>query len=215
MERCLVDVPEKFMELMDFSNGQVYMVSAVARTKYAQLAKKDRMLYREVVHSLEELPNALNNMAVLSMSRNLKIYIYISANARSTIKAYKDFNMRFANYSCQAMFGDEGYKRPITRLDKEWYSALMQPECKATDYFVVDIDTHDAATLKLVRERINDYHVPIRGKVYQAEILLEQPTRNGCHFLTTGFDPSILVGISDVGVQKDTMLFLKAIGFED
>jgi hypothetical protein len=205
-----------FVKLLDFSSvDNIYMLVVLARTKNNdELTKKDRVLFREPVHSLEELPHALAKMRALAIYSGLNTYMYVSTNARSAIKTYKEFKMMLAKYDSQAMLGDEGFKRPIARLDKVWYQMLMQPESKSSRYFVLDIDTKDEVTMDIVREKVNNYKVKVKGRLYKAEVLLEQPTRNGYHFVTTPFDPAILAGIRDVGISKDGLLYLTCFGFD-
>ena len=205
-----------FTKILDFtSDDNIYMLTVLARTKNNdELTKKERVLFRDTVHSMDELPHALAKMRALAIYSGLKTYLYISANPRSAIKTYKEFKMMLAKYDSQAMLGDEGFKRPISRLDKVWYQMLMQPESRAARYFVLDIDTKDETTLEMVREKIRNYKVKVKGRLYKAEIKLEQPTRNGYHFVTTPFDPALLSGIRDVGISKDSLLYLASFGFD-
>ena len=211
----MIDLKE-FADILNFSDTDIYLLNVLARTKNnEEVTKKDRLLFREPVHNLSEMPHALAKMEALAIHSGLKTYLYISANSRSTIKTYKEFKISLAKIDGQAMDNDKQYLRPLGRLDKEWYSALMQPESRSSKYFVIDIDTKDDNTLRAVREALMNYKIKVRRKEYKVEIKVERETRNGYHFVTTGFDPSILEGIPNVGVSKDGLLYLGCFNFEE
>ena len=65
--------------------------------------------------------------------------------------------------------------------------------------------------LQEVRDNIEGWNTD----QYRADILLEQETRQGFHFITHSFDSRILNDIPDVSINKDGLLYLECIGFED
>ena len=201
-----------FTELMDFSNNNVYMLFAIARSKSNDgVTAKQQVVIRELVRSVESFPHKLAKIKNAAELRNLKFYIYISANARDTKKSYANFKHKLSEYELQAMFGQTDYAYQLSRLHKVWYSALMQPNARATKYFLVDIDTKAPSTLQTVRNRVNNWNM----KGNTSEILLEQETRNGYHFIIRRMDVRVLQNIENVEVKTDGLLFLDSIGFDE
>ena len=207
----------EFEKLMNFSNNNVYMLFAITRKKNNKdVTKKDRVFYRVPVTSFESLPYDLELIRVMAKLSEMKTYIYISANARDTISAYDWVKRKFLEYDILSLRNlmksgqAPDFLPQLKRFDKLWYEALMQVTSKATDYFVLDIDTKGEVVLNEIRQIISKYNF----KGYQAEIKLEQETNNGYHFITTPFDPSILGHMKDVDVSKDGLLYLEKIGFE-
>ncbi|MDD3915445.1 MAG: hypothetical protein PHF76_12460 [Bacteroidales bacterium] len=196
---------------MDFSNNNVYMLFAIARSKANNgITAKQQVVIREPVRSLESYPHKLEKIKSAAKLRDLKFYIYVSVNARDTKKAYVNFKKKLSDYELQAMFGQEEYKYQLSRLHKVWYSSLMQPNTRATKYFVVDVDTKNQEVLNKVIDTIENFDC----KGYTARVFHVKETRNGYHVVTSGFDKKVLSGIPDVSVQSDTLLYLDCIGFE-
>lgn len=187
------------------------MLFAIARSKNNPgITAKGQVVIREPVRSLESFPHKIEKIRSAASLRDLKFYIYVSVNARDTKKAYANFKKKLTEYELQAMFGQEEYKYQLSRLHKVWYSALMQPNAKATKYFVVDVDSKDRDILDQVLSIVPSFEH--RGKF--AKVYHTQETRNGFHVVTSAFDLRILEGIKDVSVQSDTLLYLDCVGFE-
>jgi len=200
-----------FERLMDFSNNNIYMLFAIARSKANDgITAKQQVVIREPVRSIESFPHKLEKIKSAAKLRDFKFYIYISVNARDTKKAYVNFKKKLSEYELQAMFGKDEYKYQLSRLHKVWYSTLMQPSARATKYFVVDVDTKNHDVLDKVIDAIETFEC----KGYTANVYHVKETRNGYHVVTSGFDKRILFGIPDVSVHSDALLYLDCIGFE-
>jgi len=198
-------------DLMDFSNNNIYFLMVLTRPKNNPgVTKASRVFIREPVRSLESYPDKLEKCRAEAKRIGFKMYIYVSVNARNTINGYENFKKTITEYECQALHGKEDFKDPLKRIDKLWYSSMMQPNARATKYFIVDIDTKDNSVLQNVRNIINNWNV----KEHTSQILLEKETRNGYHFVTTPFDVRILSAVNNVEVKTDGLLFLEAIGFD-
>ncbi len=202
---------ESFESMMDFSNNNLYMLFAIARSKNNEgITSKQQVVIREQVRSLEAFPYKVAKIKSAARLRDLKFYIYVSVNARSTLKGYMNFKNKLNEYESQAMFGKDDYKYQLSRLHKVWYSSLMQPNARATKYFLIDIDTKEMSTVaevigKIEKYRVNNYEIVVRHVA---------PSRNGFHLISDAFDPRILEGIPDVSVQKDGLLYLDCVGFD-
>lgn len=200
-----------FEEIMDFSNNNIYMLFAIARSKNNEgITAKQQIVIREPVRSPDSYPHKIEKIKSAARLRNLKFYIYISVNARDTKKAYANFKKKLTEYELQAMFGQDEYKYQLSRLHKVWYSSLMQPNTRATKFFVVDIDTKNPETLEKVITSIKTFE----HKGHKANVYHVQETRNGYHVVASSFDPRLLKGLENVSVQHDTLLYLDCIGFE-
>lgn len=198
-------------DLFDFQLNRVYMVFAIARSKNnAGLTAKHQIVFREPVNSLEKFRKAVDRLrAITQIDPENRYYIYVSVNSRNTVKGYALLKKLMADYDSSAMFGKTDHLPKLDRIHKEWYSALMKPSSKGSRYFLVDIDTEDPATLDTVRQIVNSFAY----KDYKAEVLLEQKTRNGWHFVCTPFNTKLLVGISNVDVKDDGLLYLECVNF--
>jgi len=197
---------------MDFTNNNLYMIFAIARSKNNDgITAKQQVVIREQVRSVGAFPDKIAKIKSAAQLRDLKFYIYVSVNARSTLKGYINFKNKLNEYESQAMFGKEDYKYQLSRLHKVWYSALMQPNARATKYFLIDVDTKEMSTVaevigKVERYKINNYNVEVKHVT---------PSRNGFHIVTSAFDSRILEGIPDVSIQKDGLLYLDCVGFDN
>lgn len=195
-------------KFINFTDDIVYVAFAIARKKTnPTITESGQIVIREPVRSLESIPYKIEKLKGIASQRNLNFYIYISANARSTRKAYKIFRKKLIDYEDEPGL----YSHQLARLHKVWYDSLMQTDARATKYFLIDIDTKDSEVLKNVRNIILNWEM----KGNTASILFEQETRNGFHWVTTGFDIRIISGIENVEVHKDGLLYLDCVGFED
>lgn len=200
----------KFKELMDFSNNNIYFMMLLARPKNnREITKASRIFIREPIRKLEDYEFKLEKLRHEAERLGYRFYIYVSVNARSVINGYENFKKITTEYECEALHGKDDFHEPLMRLDKLWYSCMMKPNARATKYFLIDIDTKDDNVLQTVRDIINNWNM--KGNI--SEILFEQETRNGWHYVCRPFDVRILKSIKDVEVKTDGLLFLESIGF--
>jgi hypothetical protein len=200
-----------FEDLMDFSNHNIYFLFGLARVKNNNdITKHSREFFREPIRSLESYKIKLDEMKVKCELTKHKMYMYVSVNARSTVKGYVNFKNTITEYESQALFGKEDFKDPLTRIDKLWYSCMMKPNARATKYFLLDIDTKDRDIIEDAIATVSDYTIKDVG----TELKLVQETRNGYHVITTPFDVRILEGFEEIEVKKDGLLYLGCTGFE-
>lgn len=203
---------ESFESIMDFTNNNIYMIFAIARSKNNNgITSKQQVVIREPVRSLESFPYKVAKLKSAARLRDLNFYIYVSVNARSTLKGYINFKNKLNEYASQAMFGKDDYKYQLSRLNNVWYSSLMQPNARATKYFLIDVDTKEMSTVAEVIGKVEQY----KTNNYNVEVKHVTPSRNGFHIVTDAFDPRILEGIPDVSIQKDGLLYLDCAGFNN
>jgi hypothetical protein len=87
-------------------------------------------------------------------------------------------------------------------VDSIWKTALLQPECKAENYFMFDIDTN-------TRTEIEKIHIMI-GK-YNGIIKESHLTKNGIHIITKPFDTREVCKFPYIILIRDGYYFVKEI----
>jgi hypothetical protein len=88
-------------------------------------------------------------------------------------------------------------------IDSQWRTALLQKECRATNYFMLDIDTCD--TLKVMF---------IEGKIKESNGTVIRRTKSpkGWHYITESFDTRNVLMIDDVTLIRDGYEFICEVG---
>lgn len=201
---------EDVKEFLDFSNpNNLYVMFAIARSKNNDLTAKQQVVIRKPIRTMEHFSHALNELRAICELRGEKYYIYISINARDGRKGLIELERKIGEMHKQLMMGAEDNNQKFRgRLDKEWYSALMQVKSRSSHYFLVDIDVPNENFTDSIIEMIQDEpHAP--------KCLLKRRSKNGWHLVTEGFRPDILSELDDVSVNKDGLLFLESVGFDD
>ncbi len=200
-----------FEDLMDFSNHNIYFLFGLARVKNNKdISKHSREFFREPIRSMESYKIKLDEMKVKCELTGHKMYMYVSVNARDTVKGYVNFKNTITEYESQALFGKDDFRDPLMRIDKLWYSCMMKPNARATKYFLLDVDTKDIDIIDDAIATVSDYTIKGVG----TEIKLVQETRNGYHVITTPFDVRILERFEDISIKKDGLLYIGCTGFE-
>jgi hypothetical protein len=196
-----------FKDLMDFSGGKIYFIFGLSRVKNNRdITKAQRVFLRYPVRSMESYEFALENLKTLCERTGLKMYLYVSVNARNTAKANEEFDILKAKYAAEALNGKpENLHKLYPRQDKVWYSVCMKPICRGTKYFLLDIDTKDYDT----RLQICKIIYPV------SEILADAETHNGYHWVVKPFDIRLIENIENVTVKKDGLLYLGCTGFTE
>lgn len=119
--------------------------------------------------------------------------IYRTVNARDVKKAYKVFMKRMIDYPEKA-----------SCIDSEWRTALLQKECKAEKYFMLDVDTKEhkkvAKVLRLLEEH---FFLPHDVEAYESP--------SGWHYITPPFDSREVCKLDYVTLLRDGYMFIKEI----
>jgi len=197
-----------FEDIMDFSKHNIYFIMGLSRPKNnREVSKEDRVFFRYPVRSADSYSNTMRKMEADCERTGLKMYIYVSVNARDTSKAYEEFNILKAKHEAEARRGNpKALNNMYRKLDKVWYGVCMKPNARGTKYFLLDIDN------KTPELRLKLANILIANKI---DVLVERETRNGYHWIVKPFDVRLVSGIEDVGVQKDGLLYVGCTGFED
>jgi hypothetical protein len=126
--------------------------------------------------------------------------IYHTVNCRSFSKALRLFKHELIDKD------DKFYYR----LDSLWRSCLLNPEAKAENKLLIDIDTNNCS---IINEIINEISVCTGARINdRAEIFKEVKTPNGFHLVTSRFDyRDIADTYPEVEVKKDAYYFVKKV----
>jgi len=162
----------------------VHLYLALQRTG----TSKDKKCLRQVIKD-EELDLKI-------LEAKCKIFggewrIHKTVNTRNVQKARKILLKRLIDHPEKASI-----------IDTEWRTALLQKECKATNYFMFDIDTKDYNKLSLVNYLLCENH---------CETIQEIETFKGWHYITKPFDTREICKLDYVTLLRDGYAFVKEI----
>lgn len=88
-------------------------------------------------------------------------------------------------------------------VDSEWRTALMQKECRVTNYFMFDVDTKNLDKLSLFQDLLREQNV------YDTCKKIESP--KGYHYITEPFDTRKILKLNYVTLLRDGYYFIKEI----
>ena len=97
------------------------------------------------------------------------------------------------------------YPENASFVDSAWRTALLQPQCRVDNKFMLDIDTKDF--LKLA-------DIDLIIKKSNGEILTRYETPNGYHYITNPFDTRKVCEEDNVTLLRDGYYYIKTIGKE-
>jgi hypothetical protein len=123
--------------------------------------------------------------------------IYVTVNSRNKRKALNLFVHKIIDLHSD--------KNSEICIDSVWKSCLLQPECRADKFFLLDIDSEKAYAYvenALRQELIKSVHMPLN------EAFIKTP--NGWHLVTEPFDIRILK-CEGLELKRDGYLFVELI----
>lgn len=150
---------------------------------------KDKKCLRQVIKD-EEID--LKILEAKCMVMGGKWRIHRTVNARNCEMARKILIKNLIDYPEKA-----------PSIDAEWRTALMQKECRVTNYFMLDVDTKDDSVLNQIIEIAEKQDRDIIIQV------IESP--KGRHIITKAFDTREVCNIPDVTLLRDGYHFIKEI----
>jgi len=129
--------------------------------------------------------------------------IYASVNQRNHNKAMWTFRQRQLDVGKQGIEQEYYFYRNV---HAEMVSALMLPANRLTSMFLLDIDHTDDPTEVLTALTENIKHV---NGVKVVALMHTYKTKNGCHVITTPFNPQALNSLhGKVDLHKDGLMLL-------
>ena len=84
-------------------------------------------------------------------------------------------------------------------IDSQWRTALLQPECRVTNYFMLDVDTQEERYIRTIEATIDQS---------QGEVIQRIQSPKGWHFITTPFDTRHVCEMQDVTLLRDGYYFI-------
>lgn len=194
------DLENELNEIMntfdDFTDG-TRMLLMLQRKKDGGHNKEERRVFESyVTQSTEEFKIKLRNLLWLKKLYTQPVRIYLSANQRSQEKIIREMHQALV----ESYYVDDECRNSINKkLIKSPRHYVMQPRCKSSSLFLIDVDDEEGVDV-------------MGGAIRQiAELDVEEvmryKTKNGWHIVVQPFNPS-LWDDKFGEVKKDPLLLL-------
>jgi len=176
----------------------VYLYLALQREGTA----KDKKCIRQVIKD-EELDLKIIEAKCKVMGGTWRIHKTV--NARNCEKARKILLKRLVDHPEKASV-----------IDSEWRTALMQRECKATNYFMLDVDTQNSKEINIFADLLEEEEFEyINNKKSTGDkrlVLHVTQSPKGYHFITEKFDTREILKLNYVTLLRDGYYYVKTVG---
>lgn len=197
------DLIEKFRDYCEFSENRVYILLAIARSKEnEEHGSNTEPAMREVIEDGEDLRLKMEKLDHATISSDSDFRLYISANARDSMKAFFRLRSEMDEWLQMCLNGNEGVKKKFSRIDSEFKSILQKNECKDESNFIFDLDEASENEMSELKRDIEEF----------SEVRMVQETPNGFHIITRPFNYNKLESSIDYELKKDGMIFVRYIG---
>ena len=135
--------------------------------------------------------------------------IHKTVNARDVEKTRKHLLKNLIDYPEKASY-----------VNAEWRTSLLQTECKAERYFMLDIDTQDEEKIKIIDAIIEAEVLSIMSKnrgmiCYGGDhpLIREKiKSPSGWHYITDKFDTRAVEKLEYVSLHRDGCYYIKSVG---
>lgn len=155
-------------------------------------------LTKKITRNSDEWILALKELLKIQMSSPLPLRIYSSVNERNFNKAIRKFKYE----QLDADYFDQIQKENFyLDIKNRFIGCLMQPQQKATSYFLFDCDN-----VENTPEHINDIENFYRDIGYN--FIKTYPTKNGHHIITKPFNYTKISFPKNTELKKDALLLL-------
>lgn len=202
------DTIDFLADYCEFGEDRVYLLMAIARAKEnPSITSNSEPVVREVVKhetDIQRKHDKLQAYATQYQSQSddsLTFRLYITANARNTVKTYFDFRERMNGWTKDRILGDDAASGKFKRIDGYWKSELHRDGTRDETRFLFDLDDATPDEEHTFVERLDE----------QTEIITRQETPNGYHILTVPFNYNELETEIEYELKTDGMLFLTHI----
>lgn len=139
------------------------------------------------LHKLLDMQYHLNNP---------NIRLYSCVNDRKMDRAIIHFNHK--QLDARLASGEEEFIF-YSRINDKFCSSLMQPENKASNYFLLDVDCDGCDFFEMALSKVL---IPI---------MLKYKTPNGWHLITRAFNPLLFDGYENIEIKRDALLLLNSL----
>lgn len=172
---------------------------------------REKRIYQENVHlylALQREGTAKDKKCIRSVIKDDEEFCLKILEARCKVlggqwRVHKTVNARNcekARIILMKMLLDHPDKASV--IDSEWRTALMQKECRVTNYFMLDVDTKD-------KSKIEDLTTWLF--LSNAEVLFEVETPKGFHVITKPFDTRDVCRLDYLTLLRDGYHYVKTI----
>lgn len=204
-----MDKPIAFLEdYCTFNEDRVYVLMAIARKKEnPEITSSSEPVFREVIKNGEDIRRKVEKLESIvsnyrSDSGNLLTFrLYITANARNTLKTYFNFRQRMNGWIKDRMYEQKDTPRKFKRIDSHWKSELHKPESRDETRFIFDLENVSSEELETFLNDLTE-HVDAEYRVR---------TPNGFHIVTEPFNYNQFETGIEYELKTDGMVFLKFI----
>ncbi len=208
-----VEFIKNYCKLEDYC---AYVILGIARKKNNKnITNSQEVVFREVITKIDHVEKKYNKLKLACDNYTtrdgdkLNFYLYMSVNPRDTRKCYWTYMNDLLRLGKDINLNDSMVQ--LARLDKRWYTALMQRGSKfGRGLFMLDIDTKEPETILEISKCLDC--VTLFPDIYKRE------TKNGWHFMCEPFNKQkfeTLIkekGLDSVcEVKIDSLLFLENI----
>lgn len=194
------------LEYCEFGEERVYLLMAIARAKEnPSINSNAEVVFLEVLKHEQDPRRKFEQLQALARNYRsdsgdeLTFRLYITANARNTVKAYFNFRSRMNDWTKEWILVDETTHRKLKHVDRHWLSATHRDNARDETRFLFDLDDATSEELKRLRDALDE----------QTEIITWRETPNGYHVVTEPFNYNELAVDADYELKTDGMLFVR------
>lgn len=193
----------------EFNNPyDCYVLLAVSRKKDTpEITNSQEIVFREVIKSEKDIAKKYLKVKTMCQTyqdeegKKYPFYIYVSLNARDSLKATFELMKKINLWTEEALRGVDR-SQFFKKVYGHFYSTLMYRTCKSkhTKYFMFDLD--DKSIIENVLEEIGE------------NVVMVKETRNGYHIKTKAFDTRSIMELfkdSELEIKRDGQLFVEYI----
>ena len=168
----------------------IYVLLAVSRKKDVEhITNSQEIVFREVIKNEKDIERKYRKIKCMCESykdsdgRSYPFYLYVSLNARDSLKATFGLMNKINLWMEETIRGIDR-SAFFKKIYGHFYSTLMEKESKSqrTKYFMFDIDTKD-------EEEIYSLEYFMEGYV---KIVMRIETRNGWHYKVEPFNSELI-----------------------
>lgn len=196
-----------------------YVLLAVSRKKdNPSITNSQEIVFREVIKNPNDIVRKYNKIKAQIVNykdennKSYPFYLYISLNARDSLKATFLLQSKIDNW-IQQTIGGADMSNMFKKVYCHFYSTLMMKKTitSSQKYFMIDLDTKDVNQLTALTRCF---------EIYNLKEELIQETKNGYHIKLKPFDIRLLLdtdwseyGVDDIDfeIKRDANLFLEYI----
>lgn len=174
-----------------------YRILMLIERNKDKASDQKRTTDRKNIRAISSCPTEFDEiLAQLESMRLPNQRIYSTVNERSMPKAIRMFKERQLKNDYES---EENKYAFYTDIQNRFLSCLQNPSCKASSYFLIDIDHQLEDKYEAEKEILINY----------SKILFECPTPNGFHVITRPFNPNLpyFIGLE---IKKDDMILVSA-----